>query len=120
MELAPDGSVVIPLTRTKRYSSALFFLEPGQITRAVYHRHVEEVWHITQGKGELWRARQDCECNVVLMPGQTVEIPAGVRFQFKAASGMPLRIFGVTVPPWPLDVDDEVVFVEGPWPPTER
>ena len=118
METAPDGSIVYPLTRSAHCSTAQFVLEAGAVTRAVYHRHVEEVWHVTDGHGEIWLAGPDGERTVALCPGVTVSIAPGVRFQFRAVGENALRIFGVTAPPWPLEGQEEAVITEGPWVPT--
>ncbi|MFN0094383.1 MAG: hypothetical protein ACKVVT_06355, partial [Dehalococcoidia bacterium] len=53
--LAPDGSDVRPLLRLAGGSMAHFTLAPGETSRAVRHRTVEEVWYILAGTGEMWR-----------------------------------------------------------------
>jgi mannose-6-phosphate isomerase-like protein (cupin superfamily) len=64
----------------------------------------------------MWRASADREAFVALEPGVALTIPLGTRFQFRAVGDEPLRIVGVTMPPWPGD--DEAVPVDGPWDPT--
>ena len=120
MEIAPDGSEVHPLTRTARCSSAQFILRPGTVARAVHHRSVEEVWHVTQGAGELWLKEPRGERIAALHPGVTIAIAQGVHFQFRAGGDTPLCVFAVTSPPWPLEGPDEAIIVEGPWVPNVR
>ena len=110
---APDGAEVGLLPSLPRGSAALFILRPGQITKAVTHRTVEEIWHVVEGKGEIWRRQGQREEIVTLEPGLTVTVPLGTAFQFRAFEGATLTIFGITMPPWPGA--DEVRFVEGPW-----
>ena len=91
-------------------------LRPGQVSRAVRHRTVEEVWHFLSGRGELWRAIGDVEEELLVHPGMSVTIPLGTRFQFRTVGGDPLVFVLVTTPPWPGD--DEAVRVADHWPPT--
>jgi mannose-6-phosphate isomerase-like protein (cupin superfamily) len=79
---------------------------------AVAHRTVEEVWYVLSGRGELWRREGGREEVVALEPGVSLAIPRGAHFQFRAL-GEPLRILGVTMPPWPGD--GEAVAVQGHW-----
>ena len=46
-------------------------------------------------------------------PGVSIAIPTGAAFQFRADGDEPLRIVGVTMPPWPGD--NEADFVMGKW-----
>jgi mannose-6-phosphate isomerase-like protein (cupin superfamily)/GNAT superfamily N-acetyltransferase len=113
---APDGSAVQPLLRASKGSLARFALAPGQVSRAVAHRRVEELWYVLEGAGWMWR-RQGPDASVVaLAPGTALSIPAGTAFQFRAAVDAPLVAIGVTMPPWPGD--DEALAVEGCWPTT--
>lgn len=110
---APDGSVVRPLARLAGGSMARFELAPGQVSRAVAHRTVEELWHVVAGRGELWRRQGGREEVVTLEPGVTATIPLGTAFQFRAAIDVPLLIVAATLPPWPGD--EEAVETTGPW-----
>ena len=53
--IAPDGCEVRILAQTRRGSMAHFALGPGQVSRAVAHRTVEEVWYFLSGQGRMWR-----------------------------------------------------------------
>ena len=52
-DIAPDGSDVRVLLRLKRGSMAHFQLEPGEISTAVFHRTIEEIWYFLSGDGEM-------------------------------------------------------------------
>ncbi|MFE7524569.1 cupin domain-containing protein [Kitasatospora sp. NPDC057542] len=119
---APDGAEVRPLLVLAGAGSlAVFALAPGQVTRAVSHATVQELWQVTAGSGELWRRQGGREETVRLVPGTAVSIPLGTAFQFRtdADSDGPLRITAVTMPPWP-GTDREARPAEGPWKATVR
>lgn len=110
---APDGSEVRILVSGPRGSMAHFRLQPGQVSQAIVHRSVDEVWYVTAGQGRIWRKSSDAEQITELVPGLSMTIPVGTSFQFRCDGNGPLDIVGVTMPPWPGA--DEAVFVEGPW-----
>jgi mannose-6-phosphate isomerase-like protein (cupin superfamily) len=114
--IAPDGSEVRVLASAGRGSMAHFTLAAGQCSVAVQHRTVEELWFVVEGVGEMWRRNEAGELVVALHPGLSLSIPVGTAFQFRAAADAPLRIVGVTMPPWPGD--GEAVAADGPWEPT--
>ena len=92
---APDGSTVRPLCRiTGLGSFAHFQLEAGEISTAVSHRTVQEIWYIIGGAGCMWRQQEGDEpATVELAPGVCLTIPLGTTFQFRASddTGEPLR-----------------------------
>jgi len=110
---APDGSEVRILLALASGSMAHFRLAERQVSRAVRHRTVEEIWYVTKGSGDLWRLQGGREQVTGLLPGVCVTIPRGATFQFRAAPHEGLEIVGVTMPPWPGP--DEAVEAEGPW-----
>lgn len=110
---APDGSRVRVLLGTAAASTALFELEPGQVAAAVVHATVHELWFVHAGRGRLWRADAGGEQLVELVPGLSLDIPCGTRFQFRAADDQGLVVLGVTLPPWPGP--QEARTVAGPW-----
>lgn len=113
--LAPDGSEVRVLVSVAAGSMAHFRLQPGQVSKAVRHRTVEEVWYVVAGEGHMWRRREDgIEEITVLTVGTALTIPVGTSFQFRAGPDDLLDIVGVTMPPWPGA--DEAVPVAGAWP----
>jgi mannose-6-phosphate isomerase-like protein (cupin superfamily) len=110
---APDGSDVRLLAVAAGGSMAHFSLAPGRIAAAVAHRTVEELWFVVSGRGRIWRFRDGAEAIDDLVPGVSLSIPVGTRFQFRCDGDEPLAIVGVTLPPWPGP--DEAYAVDGPW-----
>lgn len=113
--VAPDGSDVRILLGLERGSVAHFEIGPGQISGAVAHRTVEEIWYVLKGRGEMWRKQGDREETVAMEPGVCLSIPVGTRFQFRCLGGEPLAVIGTTMPPWPGA--GEAAEVDGLWPP---
>ncbi|MBS0641150.1 MAG: cupin domain-containing protein [Acetobacteraceae bacterium] len=111
--LAPDGSEVRVLLARRGGSMAHFRLPPGQVSRAVRHRTVEEIWYILSGTGEMWRGAGCDQSFATLSAGVCLAIPVGVAFQFRASDDAPLEAVGITMPPWPGP--DEAEPAEGPW-----
>jgi len=110
---APDGSDVRVLLALAGGSMAHFSLPPGQVSRAVRHRTVDEIWYVLAGRGRMWRRQGERESVIDLGPGLCLTIPLGTAFQFRAAGDAPLAVVAVTMPPWPGD--DEAVPATGPW-----
>lgn len=111
---APDGSEVRLLPRLAGGSMAHFRLAPGEVSKAVMHRTVEELWFILAGRGEMWRRQDGREEITPLAPGLGLSIPVGTRFQFRCLGEAPLEAVAVTMPPWPGEA--EALPVEGRWP----
>ncbi len=116
--VAPDGSDVRILLALPGGSMAHFTLAPGETSRAVVHRSVEEIWFVVSGRGEIWRHADARDELTTLEPGVCLTIPVGTRFQFRATDGDALAAVAVTMPPWPGG--DEAILVDGKWPPTAR
>ena len=114
--VAPDGSDVRVLLARPGGSMAHFTLAPGQTSRAVMHRTVEEIWYVVSGRGEMWRKSGAREAIVPLEPGVCLTIPVGTHFQFRVIGDESLTAVAVTMPPWPGD--GEALEVTGAWPPT--
>ena len=113
--LAPDGAEVRLLVRGEQASMAQFKLPPGLTSRSVSHHSVEELWYVVSGRGKIWRKLGTQEEDIVeLVPGVSVSLPPGTRFQFRSSDSEALEIIGVTVPAWPGA--DEAFTVEGKWP----
>jgi mannose-6-phosphate isomerase-like protein (cupin superfamily) len=113
--IAPDGSEVRILLASKgRGSTAHFRLKPGQVSRAVTHKTVHEIWYVPSGEGQIWRSQGGKDNTSDLKPGVCLTLPLGTRFQFRASGPTPLDVFGVTMPPWP-NAEDEATLIEGPW-----
>ena len=112
-ERAPDESRVRPLLSLASGGMAQFELKSGQISKAVMHRSVEEIWLVLAGRGQIWRRITGMESVVELEAGVCVSIPVRTAFQFRCRGDEPLRIAAVTMPAWPGD--DEAVRVAGKW-----
>jgi mannose-6-phosphate isomerase-like protein (cupin superfamily) len=114
--VAPDGSDVRILLGLRGGGMAHFELAPGQTSRAVTHRTVEEIWYFVAGRGKMWRRQGEQTEIVDVYPGVCLTIPLGTHFQFRSFGYEPLAAIGVTMPPWPGE--GEAVEVAGEWPPT--
>jgi len=113
---APDGSDVRVLLGVAGGGIAEFELAAGQVSTAVTHQTVEEIWYVLRGRGAMWR-RQDAREEIVeLRPGVCLTVPLGAHFQFRALGDEPLTVLGATMPPWPGE--GEAIVVAGPWTPT--
>lgn len=113
---APDGSDVRVLPALAGGGLAHFSLAPGQVAGAVMHRTVEEIWYVLSGGGTMWRSQHGVSAFTPLVPGQSLTLPLGTQFQFRADAHQPLAVVAVTMPPWPGE--GEAVPVTGPWEPT--
>ena len=114
--VAPDGTAVRLLNALDGGSFAHFELPAGATSHAVAHKTVEEIWYFLAGRGEVWRKQGADELVVAVEPGDSLTIPLGTHFQFRATSESPLAFVAVTMPPWPGE--PEAYRVEDPWPPT--
>ena len=124
--IAPDGSEVRLLLTDDHGATRCSVVEvsigPGEASRPVRHRTVEEAWYVVEGEGEVWRCPPDRSVEkaspVRVSAGDALVIPTGWAFQFRALPEAGLRFICVTMPPWP-GMDEAVEVAEGgPWPPT--
>ncbi len=107
--MAPDGSEIRLLIDHNqgagRASLVEVTLHAGQVSRAVWHRQVEEIWYVLEGHGQVWRCPFGADptgiAPVAVGPGDALTIPTRWRFQFSASSGESLRFLCFTAPPWP-------------------
>jgi len=104
--IAPDGSEIrllaAPAHGATRASLCEVRLGPGAVSRPVRHRSVEEIWYVITGRGQVWRCPPDSAADPIdVSPGDTLVIPTGWRFQFRAAPSGELRFLCYTSPPWP-------------------
>ena len=113
---APDGATVRILATLKGGSTAIFELPPGEVSEAMVHRTVEEVWLFLAGRGEMWRRQGDREEVVAAERGVCLTIPLGTHFQFRSLGPETLVAAAVTMPPWPGE--GEAVRVPARWPAT--
>jgi mannose-6-phosphate isomerase-like protein (cupin superfamily) len=116
--VAPDGSEVrVLLALRKQGSMAHFTLRPRQVSKAVQHKTVHEIWYVLSGRGRIWRAFRGRAEVARLVPGTCITLPLGTRFQFRTTGARSLEVLGVTMPPWP-NTADEARVVAGKWRPT--
>ena len=115
--LSPDGAEIRLILRpevegTVNHSVCEAVFNPGQVSRAVRHRHVEESWYVLEGEADVWRKPPNGEAAVTRIgPGDALDIPPGFAFQVRVASRERLRMICSTAPPWPGP--DEAVPTEG-------
>jgi mannose-6-phosphate isomerase-like protein (cupin superfamily) len=112
---APDGSEIRVLLGVAAGALCHCTLHPGQASRAIEHRTVEEIWYCLAGHGQIWRRQGDREEITDLVPGVALTIPLRTAFQFRNVGTDPLRLVIATMPPWPGA--DEAVRVPDRWPP---
>lgn len=113
---APDGSDVRILLGLAGGGMAHFEIGPNQVSKAVTHRTVEEIWFFLSGRGQMWREQEGRSEIVDVYPGVCLTIPLGTRFQFRSFGHEPLAAVGTTMPPWPGE--GEAIVVDGAWQPT--
>jgi mannose-6-phosphate isomerase-like protein (cupin superfamily) len=110
---APDGSAVRVLLALDGGSMAHFSLRAGEVSRAVRHRTVEEIWYVLSGQGEMWRQGGGVDTVTALTAGVCLTIPVGTVFQFRCLGDAGLAVVAVTMPPWPGEGEAEIL--DGPW-----
>jgi mannose-6-phosphate isomerase-like protein (cupin superfamily) len=111
--IAPDGTLVRLLPALAGGSLAHFELPAGEVSHAVRHRTVEEIWYFLAGRGEMWRRLGADESIVEVEAGVALTIPLGAAFQFRATADAPLTFLAITMPPW--SGAEEAERVEGRW-----
>ena len=114
--LAPDGSQIRLLASVEGGSMCHCTLPPGEVSKAVAHRTVEELWYCISGKGQVWRKQGNVEAVVDFSPGVSLSIPTGTTFQFRSTGDDPLCILITSIPPWPGS--GEAIPKHGYWPPS--
>ncbi len=111
--LAPDNSEIRLLPNVKGGGLCHCTLPPGNISQAVKHRSVDEIWYFIEGEGEVWRELNNEKEITKVRPGIAITIPVGTHFQFNNTSDKPLKFIVVTMPPWPGE--EEAVRVQDYW-----
>ncbi len=89
-------------------------LPAGKTSSAVSHRHVEEIWYVIDGQGEVWRKTARAEETIGVAAGTSLTIPPRTSFQFRNTGAGPLCILIATMPPWPGPQEAEKT--AGVWP----
>ena len=88
---------------------------PHQINKATVHATVHEFWYVLEGHGEIWKDNGLESCVTVLVPGTSLDIPAGTAFQYRNVSISNLKFICIAMPPWPGK--SEAAYVDGKWQP---
>src|SRR5438105_2171506 len=115
--VAPDGSDVRVLLALGRGGMAHFELGPNQVSRAVVHKTVEEIWYFLSGRGQMWRKAGEVDEVVDVHADVSITIPIGTCFQLRNTGHESLSAVGVTMPPWPGP--DEAYLTTGKWEATD-
>ena len=89
---------------------------PRQVNRATVHATVNEFWYVLEGRGEIWRDNGVESCVTALVPGTSIDIPAGTAFQYRNLLYRELTFICIAMPPWPGD--SEASYLDGIWQPT--
>jgi mannose-6-phosphate isomerase-like protein (cupin superfamily) len=84
-----------------------------QVNRATVHATVHEFWYVLEGHGQIWRDDGAVSNVTDLVPGVSIDIPAGTAFQYRNVSEADLKFICIDMPPWPGEA--EATFVEGMW-----
>ena len=91
---------------------ARFEFSAGQISHAVWHPELDELWYVIDGAGEMWRKKDQMSSIDPLGPGTCVSIPRHTAFQCRAGrAGM--TVIAVTLPAW--SGDSNAIAAMGPW-----
>jgi mannose-6-phosphate isomerase-like protein (cupin superfamily) len=98
--LAPDGSEIRFLPQVRGGSMVHCRLAVGQVTQAVRHPRVEELWYVLAGQGEIWRKQGEAEEITPLEAGTALTLIRETTFQFRNTGETALEILIVTLPPW--------------------
>ncbi len=113
-ETAPDGSAVIPLARAPGASHCFCTLPAGQVSRAVAHRTVEELWYCLAGRGEFYSSGLNNGEPFAVQTGMSWRVPPRFVFQFRNPGPAELSFVITTLPAWPGDAEADTE-VAGVW-----
>lgn len=112
--IAPDGSDIRLLPEVACGGLCHCTLPVGNISKAVKHKTVDEIWYVISGEGQLWRKRSDLHESITdVRSGTSITMPMSTHFQFRNTGNEPLCILILTMPRWPEP--DEAIDVEGKW-----
>lgn len=113
---SPAGADIRYLMDGKTGTMIHSTVPPHQVNKATVHATVSEFWYVLEGEGEIWRDEGLESCITPLVPGTSIDIPVGTKFQYRNVSDVDLKFICVTMPPWPGD--SEAAYVKGIWPPS--
>ena len=113
---SPAGADIRYLMDGERGNMIHSTVPPHQVNKATVHATVSEFWYVLEGHGEIWRDNGVESSITVLVPGTSIDIPAGTIFQYRNVSDADLKFICISMPPWPGDA--EATTVRGKWTPT--
>jgi mannose-6-phosphate isomerase-like protein (cupin superfamily) len=111
--LAPDGSEIRLLAGTEAGGLCHCKLGSGQVSGAVKHKTVFEIWYCLSGNGEIWQMKDEKSEVKQFSAGDSFTIPVANAFQFRNTGQEDLNLLIVTIPKWPGPHEAEKV--EGIW-----
>jgi len=110
---APDGSEIRLLLDVAGGGLAHCTMPVGNVSHAVRHKTVEEIWYFISGRGQVWRKRKGRVRVVNVYPRLCLTIPSDTEFQFRNTGDEALSFLIATIPRWPGK--QEAVPVRGRW-----
>jgi len=113
---SPAGADIRYLMDGERGNMIHSTVPPHQVNKATVHATVSEFWYVLEGHGEIWRDNGVESSLTVLVPGTSIDIPAGTKFQYRNVADADLKFICISMPPWPGDA--EAAYVRGKWTPT--
>jgi mannose-6-phosphate isomerase-like protein (cupin superfamily) len=78
---APDGSEIRLLSTMLGGGTCHCTLPVGRTSLAVAHRHVEDIWYVLSGEGEVWRKSPYAEVTAPIRSGCSLNVPPRTSFQ---------------------------------------
>lgn len=114
--ISPAGADIRFLINGKTGNMIHSTVPPHQINKATVHATVHEFWYVLEGHGEIWRDNGSESFVTDLVPGTSLDIPAGTAFQYQNVSDSDLKFICIAMPPWPGE--SEATYVDGKWQPT--
>jgi mannose-6-phosphate isomerase-like protein (cupin superfamily) len=112
---SPAGADIRYLMDGKTGNMIHSTVPPHQINKATVHATVSEFWYILEGHGKIWRDDGEESMVTDLVPGVSIDVPVGTKFQYRNISDQPLKFICIAMPPWPGD--SEATYIEGKWEP---
>jgi mannose-6-phosphate isomerase-like protein (cupin superfamily) len=91
---SPAGADIRFLMDGERGNMIHSTVPPHQVNKATVHATVSEFWYVLEGRGEIWRDKGTESSITLLVPGTSIDIPAGTVFQYRNVSEVDLKFMG--------------------------
>jgi mannose-6-phosphate isomerase-like protein (cupin superfamily) len=99
--VSPDGSADIRyLLKSPQGDVTHAVCRTGQVAPTHHLPELDEAYYVLAGEGEIWRATPSREAVTSLRPGRWVQMPAGMKFQYRANKGSSLVLLVMVLPSW--------------------